>query len=209
MARARRSACWPKCSPPASTPIAAGVTTSVLRSNGKLQIGRPICWAFPRHRRGYSSPGHPQQTTWPCWWRAAIRPITAFGSTGLAETGTQFVVYASAEAHGCINTAVEISGIGSNQLRLIPADSQGRIRLDLLKSAITADREAGRLPLLVVGTAGTVNFGAFDDLTSLAAICRAENLWFHVDGAFGALCALTPSLRPLVSGIEKAELRCL
>ena len=124
---------------------------------------------------------------------------------GLRETGAQFVVYASAEAHGCITTAVEISGIGSNQLRLIPTDSQGRIRLDLLKDAIATDRRAGRQPLLVVGTAGTVNYGAFDDLISLAAICRTENLWFHVDGAFGALCALTPSLSTLVSGIEKAD----
>jgi aromatic-L-amino-acid decarboxylase len=124
---------------------------------------------------------------------------------GLRAGMAQLTAYASAQAHGCIIRAAEIAGVGSRHLRLVPADTQGAMRIDLLERAIAADRAAGLQPFLVVGTAGTVNTGAFDDLAALAALCRRESLWFHVDGAFGALCALAPSLRHLVSGIEQAQ----
>jgi glutamate/tyrosine decarboxylase-like PLP-dependent enzyme len=74
-----------------------------------------------------------------------------------------------------------------------------------LRQALAADRAAGRRPICIVGNAGTVNTGATDDLRALAAICREEELWFHVDGAFGALVALVPELRDLVAGLEQAD----
>jgi aromatic-L-amino-acid decarboxylase len=124
---------------------------------------------------------------------------------GLRNAGPQLVAYTSAEAHGCIKQAMEMAGIGSRFLRLIPVDRQGAMRADCLTVAIAADRAGGLRPFLVAGTAGTVNTGAFDDLDALAEICRREKLWFHVDGAFGALVALSNSLRPLVRGIARAD----
>src|SRR6185437_12632581 len=73
------------------------------------------------------------------------------------------------------------------------------------RAAIRSDRDAGLTPFLVVGTAGGVNFGAFDDLPALADMAAAEGLWLHVDGAFGALTALAPSLKPLTRGLERAH----
>jgi aromatic-L-amino-acid decarboxylase len=77
--------------------------------------------------------------------------------------------------------------------------------LRALEEAIEADRRAGLTPFLVVGTAGTVDTGAIDDLDALAAICRRERLWFHVDGACGALAMLAPDLAPRLKGIECAD----
>ena len=124
---------------------------------------------------------------------------------GLRNAGPQLVAYTSAEAHGCIKQAMEMAGIGSRFLRVIPVDQRGAMRADCLTVAIAADRAGGLRPFLVAGTAGTVNTGAFDDLEALAEICRREKLWFHVDGAFGALVALSKSLRPLVRGIARAD----
>jgi|SRR5579883_210183 len=124
---------------------------------------------------------------------------------GLRDGSGQLVAYTSAEAHGCIKQAMEMAGIGSRFLRLISVDARGAMRTDALAQAIADDRARGLRPFLVAATAGTVNTGAFDDIETIADICRREKLWFHVDGAFGALVALSPSLRPLIRGIERAD----
>jgi len=87
----------------------------------------------------------------------------------------------------------------------VPVDADFRLDSNALRKAIAVDRQAGRRPFCVVGTAGTVNTGAIDDLESLAEICRLEDLWFHVDGGFGALAVLSESLRPRLSGLEEAD----
>jgi glutamate/tyrosine decarboxylase-like PLP-dependent enzyme len=124
-------------------------------------------------------------------------------SEGLGSAGQKLVAYTSAEAHGCIAQAMQLSGIGSGSLRLV-ADTSGRMMMPHLKAMIDADRAAGLLPFLVVGTAGTVNTGAIDPLGEIAEIAAAENLWFHVDGAIGALAVLSDALRDLFTGIEKS-----
>jgi len=124
---------------------------------------------------------------------------------GLRGAPTQLCAYASAEAHGCVRQAMELAGIGSRFLRTIESDAAGAMRLDVLQGAIDADRAVGLTPFLIVGTAGAVNFGAFDDLDALADIAAAERLWLHVDGAFGALTALSPALKPLTKGLERAH----
>lgn len=126
-------------------------------------------------------------------------------ATGLVGAGRQLVVYTSTQAHGCIVQAVEMAGIGSQNLRLVPVGADYAMRVELLPPMIEADRRGGLLPFLVVGSAGTVNTGAIDDLAALAAVAAAEQLWFHVDGAFGALAALSPALAPLVKGMERAD----
>ena len=115
------------------------------------------------------------------------------------------VLYASTETHSSVGKAVELLGLGSAALRRIPVDGDFRIRTDLLRQAIRQDREAGRLPFCLVGTAGTVNTGAFDPLEELAEVCREQNLWFHVDGAFGAFATLSDTLSPLVRGMHRAD----
>ncbi len=79
------------------------------------------------------------------------------------------------------------------------------MRVDLLRAAISADRANGLLPFVVYGTAGSVNMGAIDDLDTIADIAASERVWFHVDGAFGAMASLAPALKPLLKGMERAD----
>lgn len=123
---------------------------------------------------------------------------------GLQAMGHDLVAYTSAEAHGCIAQAMQLSGIGSDNLRMVAVDADGRMMMSHLKMMIAADRAAGRLPFMVVGTAGTVNTGAIDPLAEIADIAEAEKLWFHVDGAIGAMAMFSEELRPLFAGIEKS-----
>ena len=124
---------------------------------------------------------------------------------GVAAAGKRLTAYASAAVHGCIGRALDIAGIGSDALRRIAVDGRFRIDLAALRAAIEADRRAGFTPFLVVGTAGTVDTGAIDDLDALASLARSESLWFHVDGACGALAMLAPELAPRLKGIERAD----
>ncbi len=125
--------------------------------------------------------------------------------TGVAASPRRLTAYASAAVHGCVARAMDFSGIGSDALRLIPTRSGGGMDLVELEKAIEADRRAGFTPFLLVGTAGTVDTGAIDDLSALADLSRREHLWFHVDGAFGALAVLAPDLAPRLKGIDRAD----
>ena len=100
------------------------------------------------------------------------------------------VVYASEQVHMSIPKAVAMLGIGRNNLRLIPADGEFRMRPDALREAIAADRRAGGKPIAIVATVGTVVTGAIDPLHEIAEIARSEDLWLHVDGAYGVPAAL-------------------
>ena len=95
--------------------------------------------------------------------------------------------------------------MGRDALRMLPCNREGRIQLHALRTAVAADRAAGLTPFLVVGTAGSVDIGAVDDLSGLAAFCRDQSIWFHVDAAFGAIALLAPRLRTLFVGIEQAD----
>jgi aromatic-L-amino-acid/L-tryptophan decarboxylase len=119
--------------------------------------------------------------------------------------GARLTAYASAGAHGCIAQAMELSGIGFDALRLVPCDAEGALKLDDLCTMVEADRRSGLAPFLVVGTAGSVDIGAIDPLAALAEFCVERDLWFHVDGAFGALLAFCQRLRPLIAGVERAD----
>ncbi len=126
-------------------------------------------------------------------------------SEGMAAVPRPLIFYSSAEVHSCHQKAAELMGLGSRALHKIPVGHDYKIDVAALAEAIRADREAGAEPFCVVGNAGTVNTGAVDDLQALADLCDRENLWFHVDGAIGGLLTLSPKLKPLVAGIERAD----
>lgn len=124
---------------------------------------------------------------------------------GVAAGGKRLVAYTSAAAHQCIAQAVDLCGLGTGALRLIPTDADGRMNLAALEQAVAQDRASGFSPFLVVGTAGTVDIGAIDPLQDIANLARREGMWFHVDGAYGALAVMSPELAPRLAGIERAD----
>jgi glutamate/tyrosine decarboxylase-like PLP-dependent enzyme len=124
---------------------------------------------------------------------------------GVGEAGALLTAYTSKAAHGCISKAMDIAGLGSDALRSIAVDDSYRMDIGALRVQIARDRAVGLDPFLVVASAGTVDIGAIDDLAAIAELCREEELWFHVDGAFGALAMLAPELAPLLEGIEHAD----
>jgi glutamate/tyrosine decarboxylase-like PLP-dependent enzyme len=124
---------------------------------------------------------------------------------GVQEEPKRLVAYASAEVHDSVGKGLEVLGLGRDALRLVPVDDDFRMVVPELRRMIRSDRESGAEPFCVVGTAGTVNTGAIDDLEALAAICAEERLWLHVDGAFGALIMLSDRLRPRIAGAERAD----
>ncbi|MGH7560737.1 MAG: pyridoxal phosphate-dependent decarboxylase family protein [Gemmatimonadales bacterium] len=138
---------------------------------------------------------------------AAARDAAAtdIPEAGVAESGRGLVLYASSQTHNSVDKAVRLLGLGQRGLRSVPVDEEHRIDVAALEHRIAEDRAAGLRPFCIVGNAGTVNTGALDDLSALADIAARERLWLHVDGAFGALVALSDRLRPLVRGLERAD----
>jgi aromatic-L-amino-acid/L-tryptophan decarboxylase len=124
---------------------------------------------------------------------------------GVAAIPRPLVTYASVEVHSCVQKAIEQLGLGARSLHKVPVNARYEIDVAALESMIAADRAAGLQPFCVIGNAATINTGATDDLQALAAVCERERLWFHVDGAIGALLALAPAHRHLVRGMERAD----
>jgi len=114
-------------------------------------------------------------------------------------------VYCSKEAHTWIQKAADIAGMGTDAIRWISTNDRMQIDVSALRQQIEADRDAGERPILVVGNAGTVSTGAVDPLSELAAICREFDLWFHVDGAYGAMAAILPEAPQEFAGLGKAD----
>jgi glutamate/tyrosine decarboxylase-like PLP-dependent enzyme len=123
--------------------------------------------------------------------------------TGVRDV--RVVAYASKGVHSCIVRAMDMTGLGWDRLRLIETDADHAISLPALEAAIAADRAQGLKPFLIVGTAGSVDVGAIDDLSGLADIAAREGAAFHVDGALGALGVLAPAVAPRLAGIERAD----
>jgi len=192
--------------------LAAGLNANLGgRDHAPIEVERQITrWAaqlfgFPQTSSGLFVTG----TSMANMLGVLIARADAFGlgvrRKGVAAYRKRPVAYTSAAAHGCIAQAMDLCGLGSDALRLIPTNTRHQIDTARLASAIAADRAAGFTPFLIVGTAGTVDVGAIDDLAALADIARREALWFHVDGAFGALAILAPDLAPRLAGIERAD----
>ena len=124
---------------------------------------------------------------------------------GLAAAPRPLTFYASSEAHGAIAKACALLGLGEAALRQVPVGPDFTMSVPKLSAMIAADRAAGLVPTAVIASAGTVNTGAIDDLAAIASICRAEDLWLHVDGAFGGLAVLTPDFRDALLPMREAH----
>jgi aromatic-L-amino-acid decarboxylase len=135
--------------------------------------------------------------------RALGERVRQDGLCGAGGAGLR--AYASAGAHGCIAQALELAGLGRAALRVIPMNAQFQMDVSALQAAIAADRAAGLQPFFIAATAGSVDVGAIDPLPAIAAMAAREELWFHVDGAYGALGMLSPDIAPLLAGIEQAD----
>lgn len=121
------------------------------------------------------------------------------------EVANKMVVYGSVEVHSCNQKAIELLGMGTKGLMKIPVKEDYTMDIEALKRQIAKDKAAGLKPIAVIGTSGTVNTGAIDDLNAIADICKAEDLWFHVDGAIGAVAMISDQVRPLLAGLERAD----
>jgi aromatic-L-amino-acid/L-tryptophan decarboxylase len=144
-----------------------------------------------------------------CLAAARHRAVAAGGgdvrATGLSRSGPALILYTSEEGHSCLRKSAELLGLGAAAVRTVPVDSEFRMDVAALRTAITADRSRGALPFCVSASAGTVNTGAIDPFASVANLCAEERLWLHVDGAYGALGVLDPAVAHHFTGMERAD----
>ena len=119
--------------------------------------------------------------------------------------GRRLRAYCSSETHTWIQKAADIAGLGTESVRWIGVDDDFRMDVEELRSRIKEDLAAGDEPFLVAGNAGTVSTGAVDDLKKIAEVCREFDVWFHVDGAYGAMAAVAPDAAELFAGLAEAD----
>lgn len=124
---------------------------------------------------------------------------------GIHAVDGQMTLYCSTETHSCLQKAAEVLGLGTDSIRKITVNDAYQINLDELVNTIEADKAKGLVPFCIIGNAGTVNTGAIDPLDELLAVCNKYDLWYHIDGAFGALAKLVPEYRQPLRAIEEAD----
>lgn len=151
---------------------------------------------FPATARGLYTPGGSM---------AMFNAIAAAREDRLGHDIRAGTLYVSSQSHHSITKAARLAGIAHDRVRTIAVDENFRMRVDTLQAAIAADRAAGLKPFMVFSTAGTTNTGAVDPLEAVADLCARENLWHHVDGAYGAFFHMVPELRPLLAGLPRAD----
>ena len=192
--------------------LAAGLNANLGgRDHMPIEVERQIVgwmrslFAFPESASGIFVTG----TSMANLMAVLVARTSALGALarqhGISNDGALLTAYTSQAAHGCVSRAMDIAGLGTDALRKISVDADHRVDLAALRAQIAIDREVGFKPFLVVASAGTVDVGAIDDLKAVAALCREEGIWFHVDGAFGALAIMSPELAPMLDGIELAD----
>ena len=126
-------------------------------------------------------------------------------SKGMQGVDQKMVLYGSEEMHHCNERAIELLGLGNESIRWIETNDDYQIDIDKLIKTIREDLENGYHPFCLIGNAGTVNTGAFDDFNKLAEVASKYDMWFHIDGAFGSWVKLSESHRHLADGLERAD----
>jgi len=179
------------------------------RDHGAVHVERAVIdWTrrtmgFPRGASGVLVTGTSQATLIAL---AAARVATLGPESRLTGMqGARLVAYAGAGVHNAALKAMEVLGLGRDALRRV-AEGKDGIDMSALRRAVAEDRAAGHHPFAVIGTAGSVDLGRFDDLNALADFSAEEGLWLHVDGAFGAWTRLAdPPWHDLTDGIGRAD----
>lgn len=151
---------------------------------------------FPTSARGLLTPGSSIST---------LIAITAAREKLLGTEIRRGVAYVSRQTHHCVMKSARLAGIANDRVRVLPVDSQFRMCVDSLREAVRADRAKGLVPFLVISTAGSVNVGAVDDLDAVADAATELGLWHHIDAAYGGFFHVVPALRPLLSGLPRAD----
>lgn len=192
--------------------LAAGLNSNLGgRDHAPVEVERQIVrwmralFGFPEAATGILVTGASMANLLAVLVAKTKRLGTVTREQGLVGETTRLVAYASAVTHGCVRRAMELTGLGASALRAIAVGADHRIDVAALRAAIVRDRAEGLTPFMVVGNAGTVDIGATDDLSALASCAKEEELWFHVDGAFGSLGIFSPEIAPRLVGIELAD----
>src|SRR5262245_37431349 len=136
---------------------------------------------------------------------ANLPALAAARRAMLDERSDEAVIYFSDQTHNSIEKALRVLGFAREQIRALPSDENFRLPVESLRQAVAEDRADGKRPFLIIANAATTNTGAVDPLNQLADLCERENLWLHVDGAYGAAACLSERGRKLLTGIERAD----
>lgn len=195
--------------------LVAEIAAAALNANcgGRDHVGiyverQVIDWckslfSFPEHASGLIVSGTSMATIIAA--KTARDQALQYASRQHGVGGAKLVGYTSEQAHACLARAFDMIGLGTDALRKVVTTPDYRIDIKDLRAQVARDRAAGHQPFFLAGTAGTVNTGAIDDLSALAAFAGTEQLWFHVDGAFGACAMTSPQIAPRLAGIEQAD----
>jgi len=191
--------------------IAAAAMNANLggRDHGAIYVEKQVvAWmrqmfGFPKEASGLVVSGTSMATI--IALKVAREARLGVATRGKGVGAHRLVGYASNQAHNCVARACDLLGLGGDSLRKVPVNAAYEMDMDALSGMIADDIAAGYEPFLLVGTAGTVNVGAFDDLAALADLAAKNQMWYHVDGAFGAAGVLSDTLRPRLNGIDRAD----
>jgi glutamate/tyrosine decarboxylase-like PLP-dependent enzyme len=181
-----------------ASPFAIESERSLLRSFGG-RFGLPAERTDGTFTSGGAEANHTAVLT------ALTHSFPDLAESGLRGLSAQPVLYVSEEGHPSLLKAARATGLGANAVRPIPVDDSLRLDVEQLHASVRRDRAAGLAPFMVVATAGTTSAGAIDPLPAVADAADAEQLWLHVDAAWGGGAALVPELRPALAGIERAD----
>lgn len=181
------------------SPIATEIERQAVRWTAELVGYRPTCGGL------FVSGGNMANMV--CFLAArAARATWDVRAKGLAaRQGRMLTVYATRETHTWLQKAVDLFGIGTHSIRFVDCDGQQRMRVDHLRDLVAADVQARHIPLIVIGSAGTVSTGAVDPLEEIAEVCRDFDTWFHIDGAYGAPAACLPDAPPSLKALALGD----
>jgi aromatic-L-amino-acid/L-tryptophan decarboxylase len=184
--------------------VAGGDHAATYVEHGVLNWLKTI-FGLPAESSGILTSGGSVANLIPLTVMRYVKASSDIRGRGFQDESAPMVIYTSQQGHSCIEKAVELLGFGHEYLRKIPTDADYRLDIGALKAQIAADRAAGLRPVCVAASAGTVNTGAIDPLEAIADLCAEEDLWFHVDGAYGGVGILAEAAQPHYKGIERAD----
>jgi aromatic-L-amino-acid/L-tryptophan decarboxylase len=204
-------------SSPAPTAMLADLLAAAVNSNVGAYVLSPMATEIEKQTIGWISQliGYRQDSTGIFVSGGNMANITALAAArtskanwNIRQTGfgiRQMLIYASKETHTWINKAADLLGFGLDNIRWIDVDKNQRMKVDALEAQIQADLVSGYYPFIVIGTAGSVSTGVVDPLFEISIVCKKYQLWFHIDGAYGAPAASVPSVAHLFKGLEFAD----